>query len=312
MRRIRVVVVLLLALAIVGASGCAKTEQEKLWDTFVDAVSEKRADDALACIDFERMAQKAMGEDADSQAALAWLGGVEGAAEMMRGLFREAISQSGGSGDTSAAVSRMGEPVEVITEGDFSTLEFDVDGEKFTVSMERIDGEWKIVDFGDALADVASSQQDEEPEDLPGGPGEYTLEQEGTIITVTMPTDTSSTAIAELEAFRQAIGASEVVFALVQIDNTNGSDETYISGIRVVTEDGDQVEFADVSSVMGDWFLDSEDTALYDQGIELSNRYLNSMMVLPGAKSDAVFVSTKPVSSVQSVWLDGDRMKKSD
>lgn len=303
---------MVLALAIVGASGCARTEQEKLWDSFVEAVSEKRADDALACIDFERMAQKAIGEDADSQAALAWLGGVDGAAEMMRGLFREAIAQSNGTGDASAAVSKMGEPVEVVTEGDFSTLEFDVSGEKLTVSMERIDGQWKIVDFGDAFADVASSQQDGEPEDLPGGPGDYILEQEGALVTVTMPTDTGSTVIAELDGFRKATGASEVVFALVQIDNTNGSDEAYVSAIKVVTDDGDQIEFTDVSSVMGDWFLDSEDTALYEQGIELSNRYLNSMMVLPGAKSDAVFVSSKPVSSVQSVWLDGDRMTKSD
>jgi hypothetical protein len=147
----RLIGVVLATLMLVALAGCASA-QETVWRSFVDAVREKRADDALGYIDFERMAQKAFGDDAEAAAGLALLGESDGAAGLLEELFRDAFSKGEfDSGSTNiSAEARKAKSIK--TEGDVSTLTFEADSGEFVVEMERIDGDWKIVGFESASA----------------------------------------------------------------------------------------------------------------------------------------------------------------
>ncbi len=305
----RVVVLLICLLAILPLFGCAPTEQEKVWTAFTDAVAEKRVDDAMQYVDFSRMVQKTMGDDSEAQAALALFGGPEGMSSILEGAFREALSGAKEDADSSGLIG-MKKPVRVETDGDFSTLVFEVDGSETTVQMEKIDGEWKIVDFGDALGDDAEDAEGDE--NLPGGPGTYTFEENGTRITAQVPGPEDDAVVAEVEAYRKKVGADPVSYILVEVDNTDGKEQSYLGAINVVTEDGSQIEFSNVSSVMGDWYTDEQNSDLYNAGVELSNKYLNATDTLPGAKSKTLFVATEEIPTIKSVWLDGERMAKEE
>lgn len=311
MRFGRVLIALLVVALLVGIAGCGPTEQEQAWDSFVKAVADRRADDAVGYIDFERMTQKALGDDPEAVAAMAFLGGPKGVAEWMEGLFREGLAQSDAEDDTLATIGQMANPESIKTEGDLSTLSFNVDGDVFTVEMERIDGTWKIVDFGDAFKEADSSTGAEEAdEELPGGPGQYTMELDGTVVNVDVPAPDDNELVVEIETFREAIDAASASYLLVTIDNREGSYESYLGDITVVTEEGTQIEFLSASEVVSDWFIDLPDDALYAQGVDLSNKHLNGTTILPGAISETVFISPQDFSSVKSVWLDGQQMGK--
>ncbi|MDP2182043.1 MAG: hypothetical protein Q8K99_05665 [Actinomycetota bacterium] len=142
MRSVRFLLPLLLLSALL-MTGCT-SEPERVWASFVDAVSEKRVDEALGYIDFERMAQKAVGDDAESALALGLLGGTEGVGKMMEGLLRDALSK--GEIQEGKPALELKKPKKVTAEGDYCTMLFiGSDGGDMTVEMERIDGEWKIV-----------------------------------------------------------------------------------------------------------------------------------------------------------------------
>ncbi|MDZ4064258.1 MAG: hypothetical protein U1E22_06260 [Coriobacteriia bacterium] len=302
----RVLTVLVAIAVLVGIAGCGSTEQEQVWNSFIKAVADKRVDDALGYIDFARMSQKALGDDPDALAATAFLGGPEATAEWMKGLFREALSQSDVEDGAPATLGRMDQPTSVKTEGDFSTLTFNVDGADLAVEMERIDGTWKIVDFGDAFGESGSSAGIEgTAEDQPGGPGRYTSEISGTVVNTDVPAPSDNDLVREIEEYRQTIDAASVSYILVAIDNQNGKDEYYMDSITIVTEDGVQIPCSQAWQVLGDWSdalpLDRPD----DNGSELYNKHLNSTTVLPGAVSETVFIATQELSSIKSVWLDG-------
>lgn len=304
-------IALLLACLLVASSlvACAKSEPERTWDSFLKAVAEKRADDAMQYIDFGRMVQKSMGQDSDAQAAMALLGGADGVEKLLQGLFRDAIASA--ESTKGASITKMTRPESAKIEGDYATLVFKAEGKPATVQLERIDGRWKIVDFGGAFGSEPQTSVAAKPtDDGPGGPGSYSIDERGTVTSVDLPASASDSLVKKIDDYRVAIGKKPVSYALVHIDNTKGSDQSYIDTIKVVTDDGAQVEYHDSASVISEWFINRPVDKLYDRGVTLSNSLLNKVQVLPGANSTTVFISSEQPSSIKSVWLDGKRMQK--
>lgn len=142
------VLVAISLLAMVFVTGCT-TEQEKqegVWGSFVEAVSEKRVEDALGYVDFARMAQKTADDSPEWTLAVGLWGKTEEAAKFMEGLLRDALAK--GEIQEGKPAAEFKKPKTVTTEGGHCTMLFigSASGE-MTVEMERIDGEWKIVGF---------------------------------------------------------------------------------------------------------------------------------------------------------------------
>ena len=130
--------------ALLLASGCGSSEQEQVWRSFLKAAAAQRADEALSHLDLERMTQKYMSANSDAALGMALLGGSEATAGIVEGMLRDSFAKGEfdfGGTDLSAISS----PSAITTKGDFSTLTFQ-GGRR--IEMERIDGEWKIVSFG--------------------------------------------------------------------------------------------------------------------------------------------------------------------
>lgn len=146
MRLTRLTLVLALVLVTFGLAGCT-SGPEQTWDAFRTAVEEKRADDALAYIDFTRMAEIYAEGDEEIAASAEYVGGAEGLGILVKDELRAAISGGSFNFDTSGAAVRDADIVDVEVDGDTATMTLDFAGEPGSVRFERIADEWMIVAF---------------------------------------------------------------------------------------------------------------------------------------------------------------------
>ncbi len=146
MRLARIITITLLATMAIGLAGCT-SGPEKTWDSFLGAVEDNRADDALAYIDFTRMAEIYSAEDEEIAASAEYVGGAEGLGKLVEEELRSAISGGSFSFDTSGASVREAAVVDTTVDGDTAIITLDFSGEEGRVRLELIDNEWMIVAF---------------------------------------------------------------------------------------------------------------------------------------------------------------------
>jgi len=279
-------------------------EQEEVWGSFVEAMLESHLDDVVLYIDFEYMTKKLLGEDdsAEMRELAAAPGGSEVIAKFIESALRTAFSKEKDVAEFGTKLRKIGQPTRIDTKGDFSTLVFDKGGgEEFTAEMQRANGKWKIIYLGEVPGDDQKVGKS-----WPGGPGSYSTAGYGTTITAEVPADNNNGLVSELEAFRKKAKASEVLYLVISVDNTDGEEEVFVDRIDVVTEDGTRIQFNAAWSSIEQWFAHQSSTTVYNAGVNLHNKHANRGVVRPGAKSEVVLVAKEKLPSVKSVWLDGD------
>jgi hypothetical protein len=136
-----------------------------------------------------------------------------------------------------------------------------------------------------------------------GGFGVYESSADGATFTFTIPASESASEIAELEAYRQAVGAPPVSYVLAAGQN-NGDEEVSIPTLSIVTESGQTITTVVAWQRVGDWQNLASDTVRYNEGVRLYNESLRSDDLFPGARSTAVLIADGTIDSVKSVFVD--------
>jgi len=167
-------------------------------------------------------------------------------------------------------------------------------------------------DTSSAAAPAASDVDeagDEAAQTMPQGTFNGTTEI-GTTYTAHVPGETP----ADIEAYRQKMGAEPVGYITLDVDNSAGSDSASPSGITLVDGDGNQLDYQSAFIPIGDWWptmrddgpedkndgywysmpngteiSEDEYDSLYGEGNELYDAYLTDL-VRPGAKTQEVFI----------------------
>lgn len=137
----------------------------------------------------------------------------------------------------------------------------------------------------------------------PTGPGNYQFTYQGASVTVAVPADPDAPEVADLEAYRETVGAPPVTYLLADVDNTKGRSDINMYRVDVVEKDGSQVSATSLDDTITAWQdrLPGSATADYNVGIDLINA--NHFFALPGAKDTAVLVADQPIVSPQRVFV---------
>lgn len=139
---------------------------------------------------------------------------------------------------------------------------------------------------------------------LDGAPeGSYWFEYMGAWGLVETDVSSDDERVAKFEAYRERVGGSPVNYAVVEVDNTDGTENINMYGVTVIDEDGAQLESTGVSTAVDEWsdLVDSSDTDTYNAAVDLSND--SSFYLLPGAKGEAVMVFSEEVGSPSRVHV---------
>src|SRR5690625_4379130 len=111
-----------------------------------------------------------------------------------------------------------------------------------------------------------------------GGPGVYQAElMSGGIATVAVPGEGPE----DLEQFRKDAGVDSVGYLVIEVDNTDGTDEAMVFEAEVVDSEGKTHTYEEVMSGMEGWTGDNYD--LMDRELELWDKYPYSTR--PSAKN---------------------------
>src|SRR5699024_6519675 len=125
--------------------------------------------------------------------------------------------------------------------------------EEKPVAAPTIEQEAPAEEIGEA-ADAPEIEEEEPAEQEPAveqsGPGVYQAElMSGGTATVAVP----GQAPADLEEFREKAGADPVGYLVVEVDNTDGTDEAMIFEAEVVDSEGKTYTYEEVMSGMEGW-----------------------------------------------------------
>src|SRR5699024_123336 len=131
---------------------------------------------------------------------------------------------------------------------------------------------------GCGLTAVEEEQEDEEPAAEQGGPGVYQAPlMSGGTATVAVP----GTGPEDLEQFRKDAGVDPVGYLVIEVDNTDGTDEAMVFEVEVVDSEGKTYTYEEVTTSTYDWTDTNYD--LIDRQLELWDKYPYSTR--PGAKN---------------------------
>lgn len=110
--------------------------------------------------------------------------------------------------------------------------------------------------------------------------------------------------VPQLEAARVAVGAPEVTYLTVNVDNTAGTVPLNMYGLTVVTLEGQQVTSVPVSDVLSEWrgATSDDQIELYNSIVDLNNA-VGQFDLRPGAKGTAVLTFAEPVTSAAKVYV---------
>lgn len=146
-----------------------------------------------------------------------------------------------------------------------------------------------------------------------GGEGVYVWEDEqGAIVRYTIPAPAGHELVQPIERFKARSGArGEVTFVLAELDNTEGSERVQIPDLDIVTEDGDTVVFQSAWLLVGDWqdSVEIDDSAIYNEGVDVYNSLLELDDALPGAKTTTILAADSTMPSVKRVFASGGFME---
>lgn len=154
--------------------------------------------------------------------------------------------------------------------------------------------------------EVAEEEPAEDEEEAPsqeGGPGVYQADMYGGgVATVSVP----GTGPEDLEQYRKDAGVDPVGYLVIEMDNTQGTDEAMVFEARVVDSEGKTYKYEEVTTSTYDWSGDNYD--LMDRWLDLTEKYPYS--VDPTAKATVPLVGPEVPEDIASVFVEDARAEK--
>src|SRR5690625_39605 len=136
-----------------------------------------------------------------------------------------------------------------------------------------------------------------------GGPGVYQAElMSGGIATVAVPGEGPE----DLEQFRKDAGVDPVGYLVIEVDNTDGTDEAMVFEAEVVDSEGKTHTYEEVMSGMEGWTGDNYD--LMDRELELWDKYPYSTR--PSAKNTVPLIGPEVPEDIVSVFIDYEQAER--
>ena len=179
-----------------------------------------------------------------------------------------------------------------------------VDEEKEPVAAPTIEAE-AAADDAEAVAApaVEEEQEDEAPAAEQGGPGVYQAPlMSGGTATVAVP----GTGPEDLEQFRKDAGVDPVGYLVVEVDNTEGTEEAMVFEAEVVDSEGKTYTYEEVTTSTYDWV--DTDYALVDRQLELWDKYPYSTR--PSAKNTVPLVGPEVPEDIVSVFVEYEQAER--
>src|SRR5699024_8723794 len=154
-----------------------------------------------------------------------------------------------------------------------------------------------------AEAPAVEGEVEEAPKDEQGGPGVYQAElMSGGTATVAVP----GTGPEDLEQFRKDAGVDSVGYLVIEVDNTDGTDEAMVFEAEIVDSEGKTYTYEEVTTSTYDWTDDDFD--LIDRQLELWDKYPYSTR--PGAKNTVPLVGPEVPEDIVNVFIDYDQAER--
>lgn len=155
----------------------------------------------------------------------------------------------------------------------------------------------------DAPALEEDAETEEKAASSEGGPGVYQAPlTSGGTATVAVP----GTGPEDLEQFRKDAGADPVGYLVVEVDNTEGTEEAMVFEAKVVDSEGKTYVYEEVMAGMEGWTGDNYD--LMDRELELWDKYPYS--TLPSAKNTVPLVGPEVPEDIVSVFVDYEQAER--
>ena len=178
-----------------------------------------------------------------------------------------------------------------------------VEEEKEPVAAPTIEAEAAAeADAVDAPA-VEEEQEDEAPAAEQGGPGVYQAPlMSGGTATVAVP----GTGPEDLEQFRKDAGVDPVGYLVVEVDNTEGTEEAMVFEAEVVDSEGKTYTYEEVTTSTYDWV--DTDYDLMDRQLELWDKYPYSTR--PSAKNTVPLVGPEVPEDIVSVFVEYEQAER--
>lgn len=168
------------------------------------------------------------------------------------------------------------------------------------VSAPTIEQEQPASDAGGEVAAPEVEAAEEEPAVEQGGPGVYQVGlYSGGTATVSVP----GTGPDDLEQYRQDAGVDPVGYLVVEVDNTEGTDEAMIFEASIVDSEGKTYTYTDVMTGTSEWAGDNMD--LWERETELWDKYPYN--TLPSATNTVPLIGPEVPEDIVSVFIDSEQ-----
>ena len=158
----------------------------------------------------------------------------------------------------------------------------------------------------DAAAEPVTEQEEpaeEEPAAEQSGPGVYQAElMSGGTATVAVP----GTAPDDLEQFRKDAGVGPVGYLVVEVDNTEGTEEALVFEAEIVDSEGKTYTYSELTTSTYDWTDTNFD--LIDRQLELWDKYPYSTR--PSAKNTVPLVGPEVPEDIVSVFVEYEQAER--
>lgn len=148
-------------------------------------------------------------------------------------------------------------------------------------------------------------ETEEEPAAEQGGPGVYQAPlMSGGVATVAVP----GTGPEDLEQFRKDAGVDPVGYLVVEVDNTEGTEEALVFEAEIVDSEGKTYTYSEVTTSTYDWVGSSASIEMMDRQLELWDKYPYSTR--PSAKNTVPLVGPEVPEDIVSVFVEYEQAER--
>ena len=158
----------------------------------------------------------------------------------------------------------------------------------------------------DAAAEPVTEQEEpaeEEPAAEQSGPGVYQAPlMSGGTATVAVP----GTPPEDLEQFRKDAGVDPVGYLVVEVDNTEGTEEALVFEAEIVDSEGKTYTYSELTTSTYDWT--DTNYGLIDRQLELWDKYPYSTR--PSAKNTVPLVGPEVPEDIVSVFVEYEQAER--